>query len=296
MCGRLAAALVVIVTLCLGACGPSEWEKAKSADTIEALEAFVRSNPTSEFKDAATARIGELIWNDATASNTRESFERYLSAYADGPNAKEAQTRIGEIRWDEAVAVNTIEGFTNFLRAGASDVQIDAARDAVKSLQPDALAERPAVEISGIFSGGIVKYVDHIGVRYEGEIAGLPARVAYVVSAGSDSDGKQQYFVYQDGDAVLALKANPSVAGTIELQTPADGAISYELFGLLKGASDDLVGSYLVAKAKGPNQLWSRVEGLALAKTAHNVPGSVLSAGEAILFAVHDNFRLLYVP
>lgn len=278
----------------LSACGASDWEKAQEADTIEALDAYVRANPNGEHVAAAELRIEALAWAEAEGADSRDGYLAYLDRLPGGGQAEEARERLAEIDWQAASAAGTVEGYADYIRSAPGEARVIAARNAVVELQPDATADRPAVELSGMFSGGIVRHVEYVAARYEGEIAGMPASVAYAVVAGSNGDGEQQFFTFQDGDNVLSIRANLTVQGSVTLQTPGGEAVEYELFGLVKADDDDLVGSYLVGR--GPDLLWSSVAGLTTEPAEFGADGAVLSDGDGVLFAVHDNFRLLYVP
>lgn len=252
---------LLATALLVGACGPSAWDEARDADTIASLEAFVQQNPDSEFVDQANSRIRNL-W---------------------------------QLRWEEVSAVNTLEGYVDFARSGATGDELAATRDAVIAQHDEASGPRGNVEMSGMFgSSGMIENVEAIATRYDGLVAGMPATVAYSVMAGANAAGEQQYFAFRDGDNVLSIRSDADVAGTVEIESGAGGSIRYELFGLVKAPDDDLVGSFLVGK--GPDILWSNVAGMTLAGSASGAPQRQLIDGEAVLFAVHDSFGLVYVP
>jgi hypothetical protein len=257
---RLAVALVATAVL-LNACGPSAWEEARTADTIEALEAFVEQNPGSEHVGEAMARI-ESLW---------------------------------QTRWDEVSAANTRSKFVEFVRSGASGDHLAAARKAIMALQEQPLAAGGKIEMYGMYGpSGLIEDVDAIATRYEGVISGMPASVEYSIKAGTNADGEQQYFSFDWSAMVLTLDAPANVEGVVELKKEGGETVRYELFGLVPGPDRTAVGSYLVGR--GPDLLWSNVEGMELASNADGEPQHVLEADEAVLFALNEHMSIEYVP
>ena len=257
-----AIALFVLATgMFIGGCGQSAWEQAKSEDTVDALKVFIQQNPDSDFIAEANTRIKSLR----------------------------------QVQWKEVAATNTLDGFVDYVRSGAVREELVAARDAVVSLHDEASGPRGNVELSGMFgSSGMIENADAVATRYEGKVAGMPASVEYTVSAGVNVDGEQQYFAFRDGDNVLSIRGPEAVTGMVEIETKDGDKVRYELFGLVKGPDDDLVGSFLVGR--GPDLLWSNVVGMTLAASADGGPQRALEADEAVLFAVHEDFGLVYVP
>ena len=253
-------ALLAAVTL-LAACAPSPWEEARTADTIPALEAFVAKNPDSEHVDEAMARIDALWqagWNGVAASNTRSEY-------------------------------------VEFVRSGASGKHLEAARDAVLTLQEQPAAAGGAIEMFGIYGpSGLIEDVEAIATRYEGVIAGMPASIEYSIKAGTDADGEHQLFNYDWTERVLTFGATANVEGSVELQPESGETVRYELYGLVPGPDNQATGSFLVGR--GPDLLWSRVEGMTLAPTAAGEAERVLAADEAVLFALNDYMSIEYVP
>ena len=256
---RFAEALAA--ALLLSACGPSAWDQARTADTIEALDAFVEQNPESEHVGEAMARI-ESLW---------------------------------QMRWDEVSAANTRSEYVEFVRSGASGDQLAAARAAVMALQEQPSAAGGKIEMSGMYGpSGLIEDVDAIATRYDGVIAGMPASVEYSIKAGANADGKQQYFNFDWSAMVLTLGAPANVEGVVELQTEGGEIVRYELFGLIPGPDSKAIGSYLVGR--GPDLLWSNVEGMKLASNEDGEPQDVLEADEAVLFALNEYMGIEYIP
>lgn len=291
----VARTMMLLALLLPTACGPSAWEQAQQANTVEAFEKFVQANPQSEFAGIALTRIDELLWADASRTDSLDSYERYLAGRPEGGHSRAAQDKIADLRWKTASSINTIDAYADFVRSTADPGRIEQARAAVKALHSgSAPGTRPLVELDGIFGDNTIKYVRYIAVKYRGEVAGVPATVGYVVTAGLDAGGQQQYFSYQEGGAELALLAHPTVQGTIDLDSTARGKITLTLSGLVESPRKDLVGSYLVAR--DPQWLWSRTEGLEMAKPAHDTSIDRLTLGKAALFEVRSDYSLVYVP
>jgi hypothetical protein len=245
----------------LAACGPSDWDQAQTADSIEALEDFASQHPDSEHLGEARARI-EALWQE---------------------------------RWDEATAAGTRSAFIEFVRSGAGGDRLQAARDAVMTLQEQPEAADGKVEMSGEYGpSGLIENVDAIGARYEGVVAGLPATVEYSIKAGSDANGEQQFFHFDWDARELTLGAPADVDGVVELKPESGETVRYELFGLIPGPDGRAAGTYLAGR--GPDLLWSNVEGMTLASATGGDPQHVLKADEAVLFELSNRMSLEYVP
>ncbi len=291
----LARTTMLLGPFLLTACGPSAWEQAQQANTVEAFEKFVQANPQSEFADIARTRIDEHLWADASRTDSLESYERYIARHPGGGHSRAAQDKIADLRWKTASSINTIDAYADFVRSTTDRGRIEQARAAVKALHSGSAPKtRPLVELDGIFGNNTIKYVRYIAVKYRGEVAGVPATVDYVVSAGLDASGQQQYFSYQEGGAEMALLTYPTVQGTIDLESTARGRTTLTLSGLVENPRKDLVGSYLVAR--DPQWLWSRTEGLEMAKPAHDTSIDKLKLDKAALFEVRSDYSLVYVP
>lgn len=252
---------LIVGATALAACGPSPWEEARTADTIEALDAFVAQNPESEHVGEAMARI-DALW---------------------------------QARWDDVAAANTRSEYVEFVRSGATGGRLDAARNTVMALQEKPEAADGYVEMSGMYgSTGLIEDVDAVAARYEGVVAGMPASVEYSIEAGTGADGEQQFFHFDWNALALTLGVAADVKGVVELHPAGAEPVRYELFGLVAGPENRAAGSFLVGR--GPDLLWSKVEGMTLAPTASGEPQRVLEAGEAVLFAINKHKSLEYVP
>jgi len=257
--GRYGALLTT--ALLLAGCGPSPWEEARNADTIEALTAFAEQHPDSEHVDNAIARI-EALW---------------------------------QARWEEAAAADTRSGYVEFVRSGASGAMLAAARAASMALQEQPAAAAGRIEMYGMYGpSGLIEDVDTVTTRYSGIVAGKPATVQYSITAGSDADGEQQFFSFDWSERSLTFGAPAAVEGYVELEIESDETVRYELFGMVPGPDGRASGSYLVGR--GPDVLWSRVEGMRLAPSAESEAPRVLAADEAVLFALNEHLGLEYVP
>jgi cell division septation protein DedD len=96
---RLAVCLLALA-LALSACSrrQSEWETARSADTVESYERFLKAFPSGEFSAQAQARAEELReardWKKAVAANSLGAYQQFIAQYPDGRMGDEARIRI----------------------------------------------------------------------------------------------------------------------------------------------------------------------------------------------------------
>jgi hypothetical protein len=288
---QLVAILGVIL---LSACGPSPWERAQQANTIEAYRSFVAEHNDSEYAAAARKRIEELSWTAVMAAPTIEGYDGFLKAYPSSPNATAARAALVALQWTRAESANTFDAYADFARTVASPEQTARARAVVKSLGLNAPKSPPGtVQLEGVFAGNMTKYISAIDVAYNGMIAGYPARIHYSVNVGKDGKGQQEYFVFNNSGTALAMSAPAEIHGTVELSNEGK-PLTFELSRIVQSPAAEFAGSFLVARK--PPKLWSDVAGLTLFKTSHNDSGEQLAAGEAVLFEIQPDFTLLYVP
>lgn len=96
---RFAVGLLALA-LILSACSrrQSEWEAARSTDTVESYERFLKAFPSGEFSAQAQARAEELReardWKKAVETNTLGAYQQFIAQYPDGRMGDEARIRI----------------------------------------------------------------------------------------------------------------------------------------------------------------------------------------------------------
>jgi cell division septation protein DedD len=96
--------LIALLILSLGVSSgcsrrQQEWEAARSTDTVESYQQFLKSFPDGEFASQAQARVRELEeaadWQNATRADTAEAYQEFLNRWPQGRMADEARIRIG---------------------------------------------------------------------------------------------------------------------------------------------------------------------------------------------------------
>jgi len=88
------------VILLASACSrqQSDWDKARTANSIEAYQQFVKNYPSGDFTAQAQARIKELEeerdWQKARDTDTPDGYQAFLKQYPEGKWTEEARIRI----------------------------------------------------------------------------------------------------------------------------------------------------------------------------------------------------------
>jgi cell division protein FtsN len=92
--------LSIMVALALSGCSrqQSDWEKARTANTTDAYELFLKKYPSGEFTAQAQARAKELYeerdWQKARDTDTLEGYQAFLKQYPEGKWTEEARIRV----------------------------------------------------------------------------------------------------------------------------------------------------------------------------------------------------------
>lgn len=89
-------------------------EDAFKADSIEALQAYVREYPEGRFREAAAQRIEQIqtvqdikAWNEVVRLDAPAAYETYLEKHPEGIKRTAASERLTQLRRPEAAMVRT---------------------------------------------------------------------------------------------------------------------------------------------------------------------------------------------
>ncbi len=113
--------LMLFVLVFLGGCATmqSHWQAAKSADTIEAYEEFLKQYPEGDLSNQTRKRLDSLYeksdWKDSNQKNTIADFEEFLKKYPLGRFTDEVHSQLEPLYFQKAGEKNTIVAFEEFL-------------------------------------------------------------------------------------------------------------------------------------------------------------------------------------
>jgi hypothetical protein len=122
--GRLAW----LLPLLLWGCGPTAFQRASKADTLEAWQAFVASHPQDPQLEDAQNRLAELELEEAQKAHTVVAYKRYLVAHPNGEGAARAGALLEALRFNTALEKDTAQAYRVFLHEhpeGAHREQIE---------------------------------------------------------------------------------------------------------------------------------------------------------------------------
>lgn len=108
---HLLASLFALLIACES--GP-DFNEAQKADTIEAYETFLASDPSTYYKGEIDKRLEELYYDKADADDTLASWDAYLAKFPKSKRAKEAATARGEIAFETAWTGGDIASLEKF--------------------------------------------------------------------------------------------------------------------------------------------------------------------------------------
>lgn len=97
---KIIPGLMCLIVLATAGCSrqQSDWEKARTANTTDSYEFFLKKYPAGEFTAQAQARVKELYeerdWQKARDADTPEAYQAFLKQYPEGKWSEEARIRV----------------------------------------------------------------------------------------------------------------------------------------------------------------------------------------------------------
>jgi outer membrane protein assembly factor BamD (BamD/ComL family) len=109
--------LAVLITLVSISCSNPEgdFKKAKSENTVESLEGFIKAYPESNYVKEAQQIIYDLAFSEAKSINTIEALEGYIGKYPQSGHVDEAKSHIMNIAYNNALGINTKKAYKDFI-------------------------------------------------------------------------------------------------------------------------------------------------------------------------------------
>jgi cell division septation protein DedD len=94
----IGAGFALLLAICGCSRQQSDWERARSANTTDSYEQFLKKYPSGEFTAQAQARARELYeerdWQKARDADTQEAYQAFLKQYPEGKWSEEARIRV----------------------------------------------------------------------------------------------------------------------------------------------------------------------------------------------------------
>ena len=111
-----------------------EFNVAKKANTIGALQAFIDRRPEAEEIPAAIKLRNSLAFSQAQASNTIEAFESFIREYPDAKEVASAHEEIHRLAFSRASAINTIDAYQDFVTKYPTAEQVGKAKKKIHEI------------------------------------------------------------------------------------------------------------------------------------------------------------------
>jgi len=168
------------VILLASACSrqQSDWDKARTANSVEAYQQFVKNYPSGDFTAQAQARIKELEeerdWQKARDTDTPDGYQAFLKQYPEGKWTEEARIRI--------------ENFSLAQPPAGSAPQSPGAPSAAQSQESQSAPT--AAEESPVSKALAAKPAPHKPAASAKQASTKPKSAAKIAHASSKSAGK----------------------------------------------------------------------------------------------------------
>ena len=97
------------------------WEETLSVGTIEALNNYVKINPSSKYLEEAKSTLNELInkdlteWKSAQENLSIDGFIQYKNSQPNGKFNLEADKKLDSLYWDNCLITSTVESFERYM-------------------------------------------------------------------------------------------------------------------------------------------------------------------------------------
>ncbi len=183
--------MIALAMLCAGCSRQqSDWDKARTANTLESYEQFVKNYPSGDFAAQAQARIKELEeerdWQKARDTDSPEAYQAFLKQYPEGKWTEEARIRIENFSLAQTPSgspAGTPTGAPTGAATGTPGAADAAEKPAATAPKPAAAKAAPATQPS--HTGSATKHAgskaDHASSSGSGH---------YLVQLGAFSAGK----------------------------------------------------------------------------------------------------------
>jgi len=100
-------AAIILINPLYGCSTRSDWDKAKQANTYEAYQNYVETNPGGEHFAEAQKRADSLYWKSIVADTTAAPFKKYLEKFPKGRFRPRAKAKIDQLTAVQAESKKT---------------------------------------------------------------------------------------------------------------------------------------------------------------------------------------------
>lgn len=117
----------LFIILLIASCAPSDnelWNEAKSINTIESYEAYLKSNEELKYADSAKFLIENLFWKKTISKNSIDNYTKYIKNYSQGIYTDDA-------RWNIIKIKNTFAEYELFLEKNKKSKYYQEAIDSI---------------------------------------------------------------------------------------------------------------------------------------------------------------------
>lgn len=115
----------------------SDYEKAKTADTLEAFRAFVKAHPGAKETAAAKEKIDDLMFRQAEDAGTVAALRQYIASEGATRHTGEAMEKIDALDYAAADSAGTIASYRAYLDAHRDGARAADAKAGILRLEAE---------------------------------------------------------------------------------------------------------------------------------------------------------------
>ena len=97
-------------------CNSYTWEDAQQADTYEAYQEYIESNPEGEYVEEARNLLEQRYWESIRDDTTSTSFQTYLNQFPNGQFQSEAEQKIDQLARQNLASEGRVTGSNVIIR------------------------------------------------------------------------------------------------------------------------------------------------------------------------------------
>lgn len=127
------------------------YSTAKNAQSIKALEEFIRRYPNAQEVESAYLLIDEIAYNIAKQTNTVTSFKRFISDYPDALQIEEAWKLIYNIEFSSAERFNNPRAWDAYIKTYPQSHRLNEALNRYYLAEYSEYLNNPSIESYGRF-------------------------------------------------------------------------------------------------------------------------------------------------
>jgi len=105
----------------------SDWEKAKSTNSVEGFQEFLKNYPKSDFANSAQNYIDSLEWINIKIGGSIEDYQTFQSEHLDSKIIENVNVAIDSLQWISILKSDSVEMYESYVSEYPAGKHISAA-------------------------------------------------------------------------------------------------------------------------------------------------------------------------